>query len=382
MRHASPWSGLRIAAWLVVCILFAATDSALAQGGVPCERAVLTLAEAADLLRVAPGELEQLAERDEVPARRVGSSWRFGCESLMAWLDGDRTHRGAPTADEMSSIAATGVVLAGQDAPIGDAPEERPAEDIFLRGQRVLLAPGEVVMDFGQFYSRSDAQELVQVGTGIALATTERRTFATLMVTRVGVLNETEVFASAAFQVRSTDQFFGSSRLAGSDDSEFVGLRVGIRHTLLREGAGRPDIILTVDGQVPVGARPSDIGAGLILVKSVDPVVLFTSASLLHTFARDLPGGGRTGPDDGVAVSMGYGLALNDTLAISASVSGLFAGGAVFNNTVQRQPDTFIGRFGLTSWLAEGLYIEPSVSFGLSGPGQNVTFGVTLPYAF
>ena len=39
-------------------------------------------------------------------------------------------------------------------------------------------------------------------------------------------------------------------------------------------------------------------------------------------------------------------------------------------------------RFALTSWLAEGLYIEPSVSFGLSGPEDSFAFGVTIPYAF
>ena len=38
---------------------------------------VLTLSEATQLLRVTPEELEQLASRGEVPARRIGSSWRF-----------------------------------------------------------------------------------------------------------------------------------------------------------------------------------------------------------------------------------------------------------------------------------------------------------------
>ena len=37
---------------------------------------------------------------------------------------------------------------------------------------------------------------------------------------------------------------------------------------------------------------------------------------------------------------------------------------------------------GITSWLAKGLYIEPSVSLGLTGPGNSVAFGVTVPYTF
>ena len=50
---------------------------------------VLTLSEAAELLRVDADELEQLASRDEVPARRIGSSWRFNRDALLAWVNGD-----------------------------------------------------------------------------------------------------------------------------------------------------------------------------------------------------------------------------------------------------------------------------------------------------
>ena len=45
-------------------------------------------------------------------------------------------------------------------------------------------------------------------------------------------------------------------------------------------------------------------------------------------------------------------------------------------------PETFSLRFALTAALAKRLYIEPSVTMGLSGPGQSFTFGVTLPYSF
>jgi hypothetical protein len=36
-------------------------------------------------------------------------------------------------------------------------------------------------------------------------------------------------------------------------------------------------------------------------------------------------------------------------------------------------------RFALTSLLAENLYLEPSVAFRLNGPGDAVTFGLSLP---
>ena len=81
-------------------------------------------------------------------------------------------------------------------------------------------------------------------------------------------------------------------------------------------------------------------------------------------------------------MSMGYALALNDTLTLSTSVSGVFSGATRFDNAALRQQDSFSLAFGLTSWLAKGLYIEPSVSFGLNGPGDSFAFGVTVPYSF
>src|SRR5262245_30549732 len=78
-------SFLRIATWLF-CALTLCFDAAYAQNPPVCERAVLTLDEAAELLRVDTTDLARLAEKKKVPARRIGSSWRFSCVTLMEWL--------------------------------------------------------------------------------------------------------------------------------------------------------------------------------------------------------------------------------------------------------------------------------------------------------
>jgi hypothetical protein len=110
--------------------------------------------------------------------------------------------------------------------------------------------------------------------------------------------------------------------------------------------------------------------------------VLFASTSYFRTLETEAADQTRIPPVDVVDVSMGYGLGLNDTVAISTAVSGRFAGTTTVQGVTVRPPSSFSARFGLTAWLAEGLYIEPSVSFGLSGPGDAFAFGVTLPYAF
>ena len=50
------------------------------------ELEVLTLEEAAELLRIAPDQLAELAESGDVPGRRLGEKWRFTRTALLNWL--------------------------------------------------------------------------------------------------------------------------------------------------------------------------------------------------------------------------------------------------------------------------------------------------------
>jgi len=384
-------------------------------------RAGRGLSEAAELLRVSAEELERLAVRGEVPARRIGSSWRFNRATLMAWLNGDwhlitaveppdageqpspgfaqpKLPITAPslTSKEISQVTGAGTKLAqspteqhedqpaseGDEEPIGEAPQESTAGAVFLRGQKVLLAPGEVTMDFGLFFSRSDNQQLAFVEGGVGFATIEQETFTTLVLGRIGVLNETELFASTTYRNENIDAFVGSTKISESGRIEFGDVRLGVRQTLLKERAGRPNIIATLDARIPTGETSYAIGGGLAFVKSIDPVVLFANANYRHTFSEDYSDVTLLEPEDRFDVSVGYALSLNDTLTISTSVSGVFSSATSFGNATLRQQDGYSLSFGLTSWLAKGLYIEPTVSIGLSGPGNSAAFGITLPYTF
>ena len=50
---------------------------------------VLTLEQAAELLQVEPEQAAELAEAGELPGRKLGETWRFSREALIAWLAGD-----------------------------------------------------------------------------------------------------------------------------------------------------------------------------------------------------------------------------------------------------------------------------------------------------
>ncbi len=196
------------------------------------------------------------------------------------------------------------------------------------------------------------------------------------------MLGETEVFASTSFRDQQSDVIFRSQKVSGSSRSEFGDVRLGLRRTLLHEGPGLPDVIATIDGRIPTGDTSYAVGGGLALVKSIDPAVLFANANYRHTFSRDFADVTRLEPEERIDFTFGYALALNDTLTLSTAVSGLFTSKTTFDNAILRDRDSFSLQFALTSWLAKGLYIEPSVSFGLNGPGNSFAFGVSLPYTF
>jgi excisionase family DNA binding protein len=47
---------------------------------------VLTLGEAAELLRLSPEQLESAAASGELPGRRIAGEWRFSQSALISWL--------------------------------------------------------------------------------------------------------------------------------------------------------------------------------------------------------------------------------------------------------------------------------------------------------
>ncbi len=394
---------------------------------------VLTLEEAAAYLRLSPGELSQLADWRQVPGRRIGAHWRFSRAALLEWLEGEwgpyitpyepvapaaggyqtavipawesyavSTTTQPPGAQilppaTMAQVTGAGTTLAQNEVPpepaeptagapeepIGEAPEERTADEIFLRGQRVLLAPGEVTLDLALFYSESDDSLLVLVG-GVCclLGTVEQETFTTALIGRYGLFEETELFASTSYRNQDTGFFLGNTKVSDVSLNEFGDVRLGVRRTVLHERVGLPDVIVTVDGRIPTGDTSYAVGGGLALIKSIDPAVLFASANYRHSFSRDFADVTRLEAEDRIDATVGYALALNDTLTISTAVSGLFTSATDFDNARLRQRETFSLQFGLTSYLAEGLYIEPTVSFGLNDPGNSFAIGVSLPYTF
>ena len=52
---------------------------------------ILTIKEVAEFLKVTERTLYRLAQEGEIPAFKVGASWRFKRDDIDAWIEGQRS---------------------------------------------------------------------------------------------------------------------------------------------------------------------------------------------------------------------------------------------------------------------------------------------------
>lgn len=387
------------------------TDS-VAEQSLPEPREVLTELEAARLLQVEREVLRNLARSGQVPGQRIGEDWRFSRAALLGWLSGYRQGVASAEANaakrnehlaslavlhpiterkaaaivgrglEQTSTAAQRVDVPAAGEPIGTAPEGRSASEVFLRDQRILLAPNEFTLDFGLFYTRNDDLVLGSVDTVPTLGIVEAESTGGVLVGRYSVGRDTELFATTSYQNEKVAIIANGQPVSSVSRSDFGDIAVGVRRTVVHEGPGSPDVILLVEGRLPTGTGAYGAGAGVTVVKSFDPAVLFGSINYRHTFNQDFADITQLRPKDRIDAEIGYAFALNDTLILNTSLLAAFNMGASFDDAVIRQNEIFNLRAGLTARLSKRLFVQPSVIYRLNGPGNGVAFSLNFPYTF
>lgn len=398
--------------------------------------AVLTLEEAANFLRLSQGEVVRLIKEDCLPGRRTGEQWRFSRAALLDWLalkenysncdNVDGRHEDAPETGksdlkpghssekehgvlpgpfhaepvhDMSSVAGRGAASpdsetgAAKPKAVGEKPEFQTAEDALLRGEQLLLKANQFTIEPGLFYSKSEQQGLTVTQLNnvllLAFAEGEQDRFLSNVTLRYGMKYDLQLSVSVPYIYQkdtTTATIPGTTQTEEESDSrnEFGDIIAGLRHTIIKEGAGRPDVILNVEGHIPTRDSSFGIGGGVSLVKRLDPAVMFADIGYRRVFSREFDDPVRLQPEHIYTGRFGYALSLNDRLAINSSVSGTFTSHKTFDNP--DLPDLpaselFNLNLSLTTLMSEKFYIDTSLSFALNGP-RNVTLGISLPYTF
>lgn len=432
------WFGERVFTVALLSMTMTALVVAAATQEVFANQEVLTLGEAADFLRVKPEQVEQLARQHRLPSRRIGNNeWRFSRTALLVWLSGENSTSVNPVSSMPPSLpqAAAGSksspvdsredgiggtlpknaplgknelpLIVGRGAgaspktgassesasgktpdTLGEKPDLTTAEEVFLRDQGILLKAGQLTMEGNLFYSRSERQDLILSSDPSGpddpipeLATLEEDTFLPNLSLRYGLRDNLQLSTSVPWLHQKSTITTLSQRTSASR-TEWGDVTIGVLGGIVKEGLGYPNVILSLEGRIPTGESSYSVGGSLALTKSLDPAVLIANLSYLHTFSEEFEDISRLEPENTIAATFGYAYALNDTLTLSTAVSGVFTTRTRFGNITFPSSEQYSIQFGLTSLLTNKLYIEPVVSFGLSGVGSDVSFGVNLPYTF
>lgn len=415
---------LRLGAWLVAGLLLA--GPALAET-LPASE-VLTLEEAATLLRSPRDAIESLATSGDLPGRQIAGEWRFSRRALLAWLGAPGEADGAPgtalASDESARIRGRGVEGGASGSPPDEASpvpgspssadegggpdaeattygEERSgpsAEEVFLSTEDLVTLPaGRLTMELGLAYSKGDQRRFQlslddEGSLGVAEIRQDAEAFLYSATARYGLPWNLELIGSLPWSWSSETSHVGQTNLelASRREWDLGPPSLQLQHQILREGEGRPSLLASLRGVIPRKNRPGAIGAGLSLVKSLDPVVLFGSVDYQRNFNPDVQGDAVRflQPENQVNAVLGYSIALNESFQFGNTLEGLFTTTTHFGEfshglrLTEPGDETFLLRFNATAHVMRNLWVQPSLAFQLTDPGSQVLVGVNLPYTF
>lgn len=160
-------------------------------------------------------------------------------------------------------------------------------------------------------------------------------------------------------------------------------------HLLSRETSSLPNMIVHLRVKAPTGKTPRfgsgvwGVKSGLTMVKSSDPIVLFSNL----TYAANFPGEVNDrdiNPGNAVEFSAGLAYALNYHVALNAGFEQAFVGPSVLDGADVAGSRLVVANLktGLTIALTKNLSMDTSVGAGLTEDSPDLTVSVSFPYTF
>ncbi|MGH8644922.1 MAG: transporter [Gammaproteobacteria bacterium] len=280
-----------------------------------------------------------------------------------------------------------------------EAEEAKRELDQFLRAQKLLFKPGEVQLEFGASYAQD-------VAVSPVLPVFRFRSASANFLMRYGLAEDLEfdfavplVYAEQERDIRPLDQLGLGPTLFRSTREAGVGLgdiNWALRYAAIHEEGAIPEVTLNVNAKSDTGDEDRglgtgfwNVGSGVSLVKTIDPVVLFGSLGYTWTLEEgDVDLGmsisGDVDPGDQILYSMGMGFSLNHRVSFSMAMAGAairrtevnggeISGSGLDINTLQ---------FSTTVQLAKRVYLEPVVGFGLTDEAPDFLVGINVPFGF
>jgi hypothetical protein len=286
----------------------------------------------------------------------------------------------------LSSVAAQpgeGQTQSQADAE-REAEETRRAMEVFLREQLVLSRRGELSLEFDTFYSTGTRNQFVRSDGDLTFIERTDQTAFTTFIPRYGIIDGLELDLAIPFGYAKQEIDSGVAR-SSTDDFGLGDIAGRLRYQLWSEFEARPALILELEGKSRTRSAPLlgtdnwNVGGGVTLVKTLDPVVFFGRLGYTATLERE----GRD-PGDQIRYQLGMGFSLNDRVSYKMQVDGAAVGHVQING--QDIPGSSLNiislLFAVTTRATRYFFVEPVVAIGLTDDTPDVVAGFDLVYQF
>lgn len=388
--------------------------------------------------------------RELEPVRQQGASTSGAAQALAEGLSGpdlDRLRgRGTQAASAAPASSAPRPPAAaqpsqavGQQAP-ADAPKQQGSSDLRQLAQQPAIFERKLTMEIGTNYARFDRRQLalsgfyaldaIFLGT-LSLDQLKGSTFTHDLTMRYGLLESLSMDVQVPWVTRSNRYLSGgagnnpSQIIEASLNTQGVGdMSMGLSWQLGREVRGTADVVGSLRVKLPTGEHPFGIpnqqipepdgklstlkiptrlptGSGLIsistglsVLKTFDPVVLYSNIGLTVSAPRHFDdissGSGQPGNIRlGRTLSLGGGmvLALNDTTAYSMGLSlqaskptQTQVDGGSWVSVPGSAGNAAVLTLGITQSLGASSSMVTSLGIGLTSDAPNYTLSLRFPF--
>jgi hypothetical protein len=320
-------------------------------------------------------------------------------------------------------------------------PVRTQAQEAVVQREHAPLFDHKLTMDFGisdTYYDRRQLQlsgflalDAIFLGN-INLGQTKSHQLMADVDTRYGLTDRINVDVDVPYVYRRSNFIVGGAGGAAGTMSDATvtssslgDVNFGMYYQFLRETNSMPDVVgslrvkapsgispfgiklvqlepdntnLVAPSKLPTGTGFWNITAGLSVLKTYDPVVLFGSVSYTYNLARSFADisavQGQTEPATvklGDIVQFGGGVALAFSDKDSASISFTMAlepesqtraPGGSYQKVPGSETTAAVMNFGLNHVVNKHLTINGAVSIGLTPDAPNFVVGVRFPYTF
>lgn len=306
---------------------------------------------------------------------------------LVAGVAGLFVPQPALSVEESKSVPASPTpTLPSEGDRQKEAEEIRRLQEFYLRNQSVFIRKGEAIVEFNNFYSTDENLRLVQLSpTTATIVQTTSRFYDTTLFGRYGLAPGLEFDLIAPVFVHAEQQFNVGTGTNTTTSNGVGDIAAALRYQIFYETGSRPSVIVDVQGKSRTaettirGSGNYNVGGGISLVKSIDPVVFFGRLGYTETLAY----GGRNNGNI-VNYSLGMGFSLNDRVAFNMQLVGAVVGRTQLRGQVIDGSSLEIVNllFSTTILATKKLFLEPIVGIGLTDDAFDTTIGLRIPYRF